>query len=379
MKNANNPPAPLLSLATLKSGGCSATLSAFAEFRFWVIVLLALALVLFASSSIGGKPLEPDAMIPVNSDTRGIDFSIYKKLNQLDREFAQYTKRNGGYWSSSDAECIRIRTAQGQLSREARKNESLLNTIYEANPDAFDVLAELYSKILPHSEDVAAYETMKRDSLLQRLSSLSNQSSSSESPLSASERNPFIFPESSPRFSGEQTRCVVIFNKLETRIREIYADLRHSDLENAFFVALGHARAKRQLLQSRTMLEEMATKIRRITLHKDSEDSVVALLGPPTSRVSGNGVQLLKYRFEVLEEEDLPSIERNLLSTQTSGIPIPDEYSGASKRDFVLAEIFSDGFRNILCVSVTKFDGGNGSATEVYQAGDKPASLQFAN
>jgi hypothetical protein len=353
--------------------------ASFGRSAMGVFVCSASALLFSLLSSAVGNQGAPDASIQINADKRGIDFSVYKKLKQLDREFAQYTKQNGGYWSSSDAECIRITTAQAQLSMEARKNESFLNTIYDVNPAAFDMLAELYGKILPQPEDVEAYETVKGKSLLARLSSSGNSSFSSNSHFSESEKNPFIFPESSARFSGEQIHCVAMFNNLETKIREIYADLLHFELKNAFFVALGHARAKLQLQQSKKALEEMATKIRQITPYKDSEDNVVALLGAPTSRANGHDVQLIKYRFEALKEEDLPAIERNMLHVQSSGMAIPDEYSGASKRDYVLTEVFSDGSGNVLCVSVTKFDGGSGSATEVYRAGEKPNSLHSAN
>ena len=117
----------------------------------------------------------------------------------------------------------------------------------------------------------------------------------------------------------------------------------------------------------------MAINIRKIQPGASNVEEVVGLLGKPTSRISQEGTDVLKYKYFAKKEVTADPSRPDLL--YHTALQASDEPS----EDFVVADISCDTLGKVRAVSVVKTSAVNGAVEEIYKAGEKAISESTAN
>jgi hypothetical protein len=314
--------------------------------------------------------------VTVNPDKRGIAFDKYGKVAELKAKLRRAKPANECSPAELEANA-RLFSSIAELEMELRENpenQRLLQTIYSVNPDAFKALARLYSRILPDRASEKKYkQSMDAESmrlvmsmpqtLMGGISKQEKQAHDEE--MAESEEKPIIFYITPEYFTSEQKDLLTQFNALEKKLREVYPGVPAVELEMPFFRALGQARAEVSVADSQSALEAMAINIRKIQPGASNAEEVVALLGKPTSRISQENTDVLKYKYFAKKEVTADPSRPDLL--YHTALQASDE----AEEDFVVADISCDTLGKVRAVSVVKTSAGNGAVEEIYKAGEK--------
>lgn len=244
-----------------------------------------------------------------------------------------------------------------------------LDAIYQINPESFNRLANLLLEILPSESD------RKRFVNYEMTRGLEIQASSESK---TEKYDPIVFFCIPEYFSKNQVSLVHKFQDIENKIHDIYKNVRTSDFIRLYNKSLMFSVNKQNYMNSQRRLEKLAVEIKTIIPGKDTLDSVISLLNRPDKRVNQNGFELITYRYEVKKEdqkawESIPNLE-TLVTQSEYGF---GDFS--NKGDYVIAEIYCDAFGGVLYTSVLKYDGTNGSSSEIYRSGTKPSTVKSAS
>ena len=347
------------------------------------LLLIALLVTGFAAP-LRLQATNPSSEIIINPDKRAMAFDKYGKVAELKAKMRQAKPANECSPAELEANA-RLFSSIAELEMELRQNpenQELLQNIYTVNPNVFKALARLYSRILPDRASEKKYKQAMDAESMKIIASMSQnlmggisrqEKQAHDEEMAESEAKPIVFYITPEYFTPEQRELLAEFNALEKRLREVYAGVPALELETPFFRALGQARAEVSVADAQIALEAMAINIRKIQPGASNVEEVVGLLGKPTSRISQEGTDVLKYKYFAKKEVTADPSRPDLL--YHTALQASDEPS----EDFVVADISCDTLGKVRAVSVVKTSAVNGAVEEIYKAGEKAISESTAN
>jgi hypothetical protein len=298
-------------------------------------------IIIIASVCLADNKSESE-QVTINPDNRGIDYSPYEKEKDNQLYFNSYFKKNG-YWNSDDYEMKIFAKKRREIFEEKKKNELLLNSVYEVNPDAFNQLARIYRKIKIDDPDRFLLGLMAG---IGRDDKSLNQSYLSEKAINT--------------LSQDSKKLAREFNAIADRICIVYQKIPRSEFSLYFDRALNKGIKELQKVETDTALKNMAINIKTIRIGADSSDEVINKLGVPTFKIYQDGIEIIKYKYDLNNTKDNQSQVMSQMNGQTMQV-------GKS----VIAEIQCDANGKVSFISVTKTDPQAGSVDEIYKVGQR--------
>lgn len=295
--------------------------------------------------------------VTINPDNRGIDYSPYEKEKDNELYFNSYFKKNG-YWNSDDYETKIYAKRRREISEEKKKNELLLNSIYEVNPNAFNQLARIYRKIFKDEASRLQFEQKAWSNILS--GNKSNVEKSNENQYDKKHQHYYFPGRTINCLSQDKKGLALEFNAIEDEIYKAYQKIPRSEFGHYFSLAFQKARIETQKIDTDAALKNMALNIRTIQMGTDSSDEVITKLGLPTSRICQDGIEIIKYKYDLINSQDNQPIMFAPVFGQTMQIG-----------KFVIAEIQCDANGKVIFISVTKTDLQAGSVDEIYKVGQR--------
>ena len=327
-------------------------------------VLAIIILLMVLPSKVWAQNNSELISVTINPDNRGIDYSVYVKEKDNERYFENYTQKKGGYWCGDDQEMKIYAKKREDICELKRKNETLLESIYEINPDAFNKLVIIYKCIYPDEakeNEKAQKELMKTV----RNFSMRKPEGNPETMLKKYEyeqehKKYYFSADKMNELTQENKQLATEFNQIEDKICTVYEKIPHSQFELYFNLAFAKAKKSVEKTNADTALKNMATNIKTIKIGADTLDVVISKLGVPSSRIRQDGFETIKYKYDINENQNRPN-------------EIMSKMMGKSMQygKFVVAEIQSDNTGLVNFISVTKTDTEIGSVDEMFKAGDR--------
>jgi hypothetical protein len=316
-----------------------------------------------ASDCLAYNKIEAE-QITINPDNRGIDYSPYEKEKDNQLYFNRYIKKNGGAWCSDDYEMKVYKKNLSKIREEKKKNELLLNSVYEVNPDAFNQLARIYRKIFKDEASRLQLEQKEWSKILS--GNKSNVEKSNENQYDKNHPHLYFPGRTINCLSQDKKGLALEFNAIEDEIYKVYQKIPRSQFHLYFDLAFQKARIETQKIDTDAALKNMALNIRTIQMGSDSSDEVITKLGVPTSRICQDGIEIIKYKYDLIINQDNQSIMFASVFGQTMQV-------GKS----VIAEIQCDANGKVIFISVTKTDPQAGSVDEIYKVGQRNNSTSL--
>jgi len=320
-----------------------------------------------ASDCLAYNEIEAE-QITINPDNRGIDYSPYEKEKDNQLYFNRYIKKNGGAWCSDDYEMKVYEKNLSKIREEKKKNELLLNNIYEVNPNAFNKLARIYMQIykdessrLQHQQKIFQNQMAKMVS-----ANKSDYTKSNKNQYDMDRVYYFFSVETINDLSQDKKELALEFNAIEDEIYKVYQKIPRSQFSCFFQFALQKAKKETQKIDTDAALKNMALNIRTIQMGFDSSDEVITKLGVPTSRICQDGIEIIKYKYDLINNQDNQSIMFAPVFGQTMQV-------GKS----VISEIQCDANGKVSFISVTKTDPQAGTVDEIYKVGQRHNSTSL--
>jgi TolA-binding protein len=289
---------------------------------------------------------------PINPDNRGIDYSVYENETRNEKFLENYTKKKGG-WCSDDHEMKVYIKRKNEIDQEKEKNESLLTSIYDVNPDAFNQLAKINKRI----EEISDFK-QESDSLNKQIVENLKKFQLNSDPKNAEKnlekinyylnRRHYFFPdEKINTYSPEKKELAQKFNQIEGKICEVYQNIPHNEFDSYFTIAFEKAIHEKKKTDADLALKNMAVNIKTIKVGVDNSDVVTNLLGVPISRIHQDGIDTIKYQYALNNDKGFQSVRIAIVEIQCG----------------------STGIVNF--ISVTKTGSQYGSVDEIYKVGER--------
>ena len=301
------------------------------------LVLLSTAVAILASSTASALELNPD--------NRAINYEIYQKITAVQEK---------GNDPRYNFEQQRRFLSQGMeyIQRANKENESLLDSIYSVNPEAFNRLAEIRLELFRDTQSIELLVERKS-----KEDSAKKAVGAAKGGLAAAYQisRPLKFPSDTSGLDPHVASQVREFNEIEEAICDLYGKIPLRFFVSHFRGALIQATSVVQKKQRDSQLEAMARFVREAQIGVTDLDSVTAEMGNPVSKtIKGDG-SIVQYRWTIPEEGEL----ENSWLTMTS------------QPKTVLAEFQFDSTGRLSFVCITRNDPKQGSTEELFLKGER--------